>query len=91
MFGKVMVGKLKTVLLSISYDRQHVGLEAFGLKSSLFDVEDHWISSDLRQDSDVCSWRRTLISRQNDQTPVLSSVFLVACGGTETQLENENK
>lgn len=60
---------------------------AFAPTAYLFDVEDHWISADLRQRSAVCCWRRTLISRRTDQTSVLSSTVLEACGGTETQLE----
>lgn len=57
---------------------------AFAPTAYLFDVEDHWISADLRQRSAVCCWSRTLISRQTDQTSVLSFTVLEACGGTET-------
>lgn len=48
---------------------------AFAPTAYLFDVQDDWISADLRQRSAVCCWRRTLISRQTDQTSVLSSSF----------------
>lgn len=60
---------------------------AFAPTAYLFDVEDHWISADLRQRSAVGCWRRTLISRQTDQTSVLCATVLEACDGTETQLE----
>lgn len=89
-FEKVIV-KLKTGSPTTGNNTGEVGLGAFTLTSSLFDVEDHWISADLRQHSDVCRWRMALISQKTDQCPVLSSALLVACGGTETQLENCNK